>query len=67
MQPINALLGTTLTSHMFTTPETALRKGVGYTGANFRLRRVVQELLHSTRGGYQAKPIKIVVLGGSIR
>lgn len=43
-------------------PEAQLRKGVVHTGANYRLRRVLKDLMD----GRSKKPIKIGVVGGSI-
>lgn len=51
-------------SWRFLLPEGQLRKGLVYTGANFRLRRVVKDLIYGTAA--EQKPIKIAVIGGSV-
>lgn len=51
-------------SWKFFLPEAQLRKGLVYTGSNFRLRRVIKELID--RRPNNENPIKIAVIGGSI-
>lgn len=57
-QKLSNLLGNIL-NWKFLLPEVQLRKGVVYTGANYRLRRVVKNLM-------MGKTVKIAVIGGSI-
>jgi hypothetical protein len=42
-------------------PQEQLRRGQVYSGSNFRLRKVVADLISG------ARPVKIGVIGGSIR
>ena len=43
--------------YSYSLPHSALRKGTGYVGANFRLRRVVRDMLSGKR------PVKIGIVG----
>lgn len=47
-------------SHQYTLPMEQVQKGLVYTGSNFRLRKVVHDLVVSKR------PIKVGAIGGSI-
>lgn len=53
------LLGRVL-QHQYTLPMEQVSKGLVYTGSNFRLRKVVRDLVVSKR------PIKVGAIGGSI-
>ena len=53
---IPEILGPVL-NYSFSLPQSALRKGTGYLGANFRLRRVVRDMLSGKR------PVKIGIVG----
>lgn len=48
----------------YTLPEAQLRRGVVYSGSNYRLRRVIKELLEGKSSG--ERPFKVQVIGGSI-
>lgn len=54
----------TIFSWGFFLPEGQIRKGLVYTGSNYRLRRVIKELLDGKENAND--PIKIAVIGGSI-
>ncbi|GAX74670.1 hypothetical protein CEUSTIGMA_g2118.t1 [Chlamydomonas eustigma] len=59
-KPLHDILNSVLDTWDFKLPESGLRKGTGYIGANFRARRVVRDMLSGKR------PVKIAVIGGTV-
>eukprot|EP00798_Chlamydomonas_sp_ICE-L_P004348 gene4348-14466_t len=66
-QSLSSLVSPML-NYKFSLPEIQLRKGMGYLGSNYRLRRVLMDSITGTKQDLITgrKQVKIGVVGGSI-